>query len=157
MDIPLDLADVELPADAEPPERSDVEQLERPESPDTERPESPDIEQPELPDMESPDIERPERPDIEKPDVEQSDVQRPDIEWPDVEWPDAVEWPLNIEPPSSSLLELTDLGNEIEMHVQEKRGKRAYCVSCLQHKEDWEPHNHKPNHELLLSLFLPYV
>ena len=34
----------------------------------------------------------------------------------------------------------------MEMHVQEKRGKRAYCVSCLQHKEDWEPHKHKPNH-----------
>jgi hypothetical protein len=152
MEIPLDLADVEPPADAEPPERPDVEPLERPESPATDRPESPDTER-----GESPDTERPERPDTEQPDVEQSDVQRPDIEWPNVEWPDVVEWPdavewpdvewpLNIEPPSSSLLESADLGNEIEIHVQEKRGKRAYCVSCLQHKEDWEPHKHKPNH-----------
>ena len=34
MEIPLDLANVEPPADAEPPERPVVERLERPESPD---------------------------------------------------------------------------------------------------------------------------
>jgi Transposase IS4 len=145
MGIPLDLADVELPADDEPPERPDVERLERLErlESDTERPESLDTERPE-----PPGIERPESP-VESPDIEwPGTVQWPDaVEWPDVvERPD-VEWPLNIEPPSSSLLESADLGDEMEIHVHEKRGKRAYCVYCLQHKEDWEPHKHKPNHE----------
>ncbi|KAN0085127.1 hypothetical protein V8E54_001594 [Elaphomyces granulatus] len=33
-----------------------------------------------------------------------------------------------------------------EGHVQERRAKRAFCVYCQQHKEDWRPHKHKIQH-----------
>lgn len=38
------------------------------------------------------------------------------------------------------LLEPADL--RLEIHVREKREKRAYCVYCQRNKENWKPHKH---------------
>lgn len=48
-----------------------------------------------------------------------------------------------IEPRSPELPELADIGMEAGRHVQERRGKRAFCAYCRQRKEDWK---HKIQH-----------
>ena len=125
--------------------------MDMPLEPDVE-PSAADVELP-PPDVGSSEVEPPDfgPPEFEPLDFEPLGFEPLDVgpleiesqELPHVEPPNANS--LDDAPPGFSRSEpadhdLTELGIP-GMHVQEKRAKRAYCVSCQQHKEDWKPYN----------------